>query len=250
MGRHLMPVNYNGIDNGLAKLIIPRLDRVTNDERANLLAIQQWANNLLLVAQIVAGTGITVSPSDGQGPEVTLSFSGGVGNTVGLSYYDSLPMTFTGSGSAIDYTTTSVFGTCTPTFGPQIFSPDSGSTLEFDNSSTMYDTVFLLYTLNVAFEWSFTYDDQLVTEDFASSIVMGGHSTSIGLSDSRFWGLAGNTSYTDIHTMTRTFFGAGTAGAPTSISAPTTTSANTGSSVDPGVPIVSAAATVVLVGIS
>jgi hypothetical protein len=76
-----MPQNANP-----KKLFIPRKntkpkdkDLNQNDADINWRAIENWANDLNPILQLIAGSGITLNPTDGLGPTVTISSTGGGG---------------------------------------------------------------------------------------------------------------------------------------------------------------------------
>jgi len=85
-----MTVSYAGGGGNLARLFIDAMGEVEdpNTQRA-LQSIKQWSDRLEAVTQLLAGTGITLSPADGEG-KVTISASGAVGGAVGWGSYQYL----------------------------------------------------------------------------------------------------------------------------------------------------------------
>jgi hypothetical protein len=80
------------------KLQIPRKNRKGKDDSlnqedadVNWRAIEQWANGLNPIFQLLAGTGITLTPSDGLGPTVEITSTGGSGAVLGHSTLNSGP---------------------------------------------------------------------------------------------------------------------------------------------------------------
>jgi hypothetical protein len=86
---------YPGSAGNLPRLFIPAMAQVQdpNVQRA-LQGILQWANSLDAVVQLLAGSGITLSPADGQGT-VEVSASGGSGsglvNYASYQFFGSFP---------------------------------------------------------------------------------------------------------------------------------------------------------------
>jgi hypothetical protein len=82
-----MTDQYIGSAGNLNRLFIPSLGQVQDpDTQRALQAILQWANSLDAVIQLLAGSGITISPTDGEGI-VTVSGTGGVGSLVNWAFY-------------------------------------------------------------------------------------------------------------------------------------------------------------------
>jgi hypothetical protein len=72
---------YAGDGNNLTRLTIPSMGQIEDaPTQRGMQAILQWANRLTAVTQLIAGTGITLDPTDGIGP-VEVSSSGGVSIT-------------------------------------------------------------------------------------------------------------------------------------------------------------------------
>lgn len=78
---------YAGDANNLTRLTIPSMGQVEDvpTQRA-LQAILQWANRLTAVTQLIAGSGITLDPTNGIGP-VEVSSSGGGMSLVNWASY-------------------------------------------------------------------------------------------------------------------------------------------------------------------
>lgn len=80
---------YAGDAGNLARLTIPSMGQVEDPATQRAMqAILQWANRLTAVTQLLAGTGITLSPTDGEGI-VTVNSAGG-SPVLGYGFYEAI----------------------------------------------------------------------------------------------------------------------------------------------------------------
>ena len=100
-----MTVNYGGGAGNIPRLFIPSMGQVQDPavQRA-LQQIKQWSDSLEVVVQLLAGTGITLSPVDGQGFVTVSGGGGGTGSLTNWGFFNVNQVSGISNGSPMQFT--------------------------------------------------------------------------------------------------------------------------------------------------